>query len=76
MIELRPGPYSLAAKAERLFPYPSAFTPASVFTVYANVTVQGGRCYAPVMTCAGEATDAVTCQSPRSIREPLPDRAG
>jgi len=61
LIELRPGPYRLTAKAERLFPLPSAFTPASVFTVDANVTVRGGRCYAPVMTCDGDATDGAAC---------------
>jgi len=60
-IELLPGLYRLAVEAERLFPLPSAFTPASVFEIYADVTVRGGRCYAPVMTCEGEATDGATC---------------
>ena len=61
MIELRPGRYSLSVQAERLLPFPSAFTLASVFTVYAHVSVRGGRCYAPVMTCDGDATDSATC---------------
>lgn len=61
LIELRPGRYSLRVQAERLFPFPSAFTPASVFTVDADVAVQGGRCYAPVMTCDGDATNGATC---------------
>lgn len=61
MIELRPGPFSLTVQAERRFPYPSAFTPASVFEINADVTVRGGRCYEPMMTCEGEATNSTTC---------------
>jgi hypothetical protein len=60
-IELRPGPFSLAVKVERRFPLPSAYTPASVFEINADITVRGGRCYALVMTCEGEATNGATC---------------
>jgi len=60
-IELRPWPFSLAVEVERRFPLPSAYTPASVFEIHADVTLRGGRCYAPVMTCEGEATNSATC---------------
>ena len=61
VIELRPGRFWLRVEAERVFPLPSAFAPASVFEIDAKVTLRGGRCYTPVMTCGAEATDATTC---------------
>lgn len=55
LIELFPGSYTLTAKAERL-------APASAFPAVGEVTVEGGRCYAPVMICDGAATDGVSCR--------------
>src|SRR6185369_6952412 len=54
LIELKPGTYTLTAKAER----PS---PPSAFPAVGDVTVEGGLCYAPVMTCDGDATDGDAC---------------
>ncbi|HEY7371787.1 MAG TPA: hypothetical protein VIF57_06380 [Polyangia bacterium] len=54
LIELQPGTYRLTAKAERL-------SPPSAFPAVGDATVEGGRCYAPVMTCDGAATDGDAC---------------
>ena len=54
LIELVPGVYRLTAKAERS-------APASAFPAVGEVTVEGGACYAPVMTCDGQATDGAAC---------------
>ena len=55
LIELQPGTYGLTAKAERL-------SPPSAFPAVGDVTVEGGRCYAPVMICEGAATDGAACR--------------
>jgi hypothetical protein len=55
LLELYPGTYMVTAKAALL-------VPPWAFEVRGEVTLEAGRCYEPVLTCAGDVRDGDACR--------------